>query len=134
MNSRNKAARIGITIGSVVLFAAAVLHFFAGYGRGFPALATSNLEVGLKAAFRVVFLSVGWDWVLLGIIALVAAFKATAARKALVLVCGLGVLIEAVVGAAIMGIFIGNEIIGVAAILIIIGGLLFENAIKPTSA
>jgi hypothetical protein len=111
-----------------VLFAAAVLHFFAGYSKGFPALAASNLEVGLQTAFRVVFLSVAWDWILLGIIALVAAFKATAARKTLLLVCGLGVLIEAVVGAGIMGIFIGNEIIGAAAILIIIGGLLFENA------
>jgi hypothetical protein len=128
MNSRNKAARILATIGSVVLFAAAVLHFFAGYSKGFPALTASNLEVGLQTAFRVVFLSVAWDWILLGIIALVAAFKATAARKTLLLVCGLGVLIEAVVGAGIMGIFIGNEIIGAAAILIIIGGLLFENA------
>ncbi len=128
MNRRNKAARILATIGSVVLFAAAVLHFFAGYSTGFPALTASNLEVGLQMAFRVVFLSVGWDWILLGIIALVAAFKATASRKALVLVCGSGVLIEAVVGAAIMGIFIGNEIIGAAAILTIISGLLFENA------
>ncbi len=127
MNRRNQAARILVAIGSVVLFASAVLHFFAGYSTGFPALAASNLNVGLQTAFRVVFLSVGWDWILLGIIALVAAFKATAARKALVLVCGLGVLIEAVVGAAIMGIFIGNVIIGAAAILIIIGGLLFEN-------
>lgn len=128
MNWRNKAARILATIGSVVLFASAFVHFFAGYRTDFPALAKSNLNVGLQTAFRVVFLSVGWDWILLGIIALVAAFKATAARKALVLVCGLGVLIEAVVGAAIMGIFIGNEIIGAASILIIIGGLLFENA------
>jgi hypothetical protein len=128
MNWRNKAARVLATIGSVVLFADAALHFFAGYSTGFPALAASNLEVGLQMAFRVVFLSVGWDWILLGIIALVAAFKATAARKTLVLVCGLGVLIEAVVGAAMMGIFIGNIIIGTAAILIIIGGLLFENA------
>ncbi len=128
MDRRNKAARILATMGSVVLFAAAVLHFFAGYAKGFPALAASNLKVGLQTAFRVVFLSVGWDWIVLGIIVLVAAFKATAARKALVLVCGLGVLIEAVVGAAIMGIFIGNEMIGAAAILIVIGGLLFGNA------
>lgn len=84
--------------------------------------------MGLQTAFRVEFLSVGWDWILLGTIALVAAFKATAARKALVLVCGLGVLIEAVIGAAIMGIFLGNEMIGAAAVLIIIGGLFFENA------
>jgi hypothetical protein len=128
MNWRNRAARILATIGSIVLFAAAVLHFFGGYSTGFPALAASNLKVGLQTAFRVVFLSVGWEWILLGTIALLAAFKATAARKALVLVCGLGVLIEAVVGVASMGIFVGNEMIGAAAILIIIGGLLFENA------
>lgn len=127
MNWRNKAARSLVTIGSIVLFASAVLHFFAGYRAGFPALAASNLKVGLQTGFRVVFLSVGWDWILLGIIVLVASFKATAARKALVLVCGLGVFIEAVAGAAIMGIFIGNEVIGAAAIFIIIGGLLFER-------
>lgn len=128
MDWRNKAARILVTIGGIVLFAAAALHFFAGYSRGFPALAASNLKVGLQAAFRVVFLSVGWDWILLGFIALVAAFKATAARKVLVLVSGLGVFIEAVIGGAIMGIFIGNEMIGAAAILIVIGGLFFESA------
>lgn len=128
MNRRNRAARILVTIGSIVLFASATLHLYGGYRIGFPALAASNLKVGLQAGFRVVFLSLAWDWILLGIVALVAAFKAAAARKALVLVCGLGVLIEAVVGAAIMGIFIGNEMIGTAAILIIIGGLLFESA------
>ncbi len=74
MNSRNKAARILATIGSIVLFAAAVLHFFAGFSKGFPALAVSNLEVGLQRRFRVLLLSVGWEWFLLGIIALVAAF------------------------------------------------------------
>ena len=114
MDWRNKVARILVTIGSIVLFAAAALHFFAGYSRGFPALAASNLEMGLQTAFRVVFLSVAWDGILLGFIALVAAFKATAARRVLVLVSGLGVFIEAVVGAA--------------AILIIIGGLFFESA------
>jgi hypothetical protein len=128
MDSRNKVARILVTIGSIVLFASAALHFFAGYSRGFPALAASNLGIGLQTAFRVVFLSVAWDWILLGIIALVAAFKATAARRVLVLVSGLGVFVEAVVGAAIMGVFIGNEMIGAAAILIVIGGLFFESA------
>lgn len=128
MDSRNKAARILVTIGSLVLFASAALHFLGGYSTGFPALAASNLNAGLQTAFRVVFLSVGWDQILLGLIALVAAFKATSARKALVLVCGLGVFIEAAVGAAMMGIFIGNAIIGAAAILITIGGLFFQTA------
>jgi hypothetical protein len=36
-------------------------------------------------------------------------------------------LLEAVVGAAMMGLFIGNEMIGSGAILIAIGGFLFEG-------
>lgn len=128
MDSRNKAARILVTIGSVVLFASAALHFLAGYKVGFPALAASNLKAGLQLGFRVVFLSVAWDWIVLGLVALVAAFKATTARKALVLVSGFGVFIEAAAGAAMMGIFVGNETIGAAGIVIIIGGFLFESA------
>jgi len=127
MNARNRAGRILVAIGSIVLFISAALHFVGGYSSGFPALAASNLKLGLQAAFRAVFLSLGWDWILLGIIALAATFKASAARKALVLVCGFGVLIEAVVGAAIMGVFLGNEMIGTAAVLIIVGGLLFDR-------
>ena len=128
MRGRNQAAKVLATIGSVVLIASAILHFFAGYSTGFPALAASNLRTEFQTGFRVVFLSVGWDWVLLGTITLVAAFKATAARKAIVLVCGVGVLIEAVGGAAIMGFFIGNEVIAAAAVLIILGGVMFEDA------
>lgn len=128
MSRRNTTARALATIGSVVLIASAVLHFFAGYSTGFPALATSNLQVEFQTGFRVVFLSVGWDWILLGTITLIAAFKATAAQRAIVLVCGVGVLIEAVAGAAFMGLFLGNEVIGAAAILIILGGLTLESA------
>jgi hypothetical protein len=128
MNARNRAGQIVIAIGSVVLFISAALHFLAGQSTGFPALAASNLDVGLQAGFRVVFLSVGWHWIVLGIIAMVAAFKVAARRRTLVLICGLGVLIEAAVGAAVMGVFIGTEMIGAAAILTIIGGCLLEGA------
>jgi hypothetical protein len=128
MNVRNRTGQILVAIGSVALFAAAVLHFRAGHSTGFPALAASNLDAGLQSAFRVVFLSVGWDMILLGVIAVVAAFKAAAGRKALVLLCGFGVLIEAVGGAAVMGVFVGDEITGAAAILTIIGGFLLEGA------
>ncbi|MGA9838118.1 MAG: hypothetical protein WBQ26_12440 [Gemmatimonadaceae bacterium] len=122
MNGRNRAGQIVVAVGSGVLFAAAAFHVLAGHSIGFPALAASNLNGGLQSAFRVVFLSVGWDWVLLGTIAVVAAFKAGASRRTLVLICGFGILTEAVAGAAVMGVFIGNEMIAAAAILTIIGG------------
>lgn len=127
MNGRKKTARILVTLGCVVLFASTVLHCIAAYSELFPALAASNLSPGLQAALRVVFLSLGWHWTVIAIVVLMATFTETRLRKALVLFCGLAVLLEAGVGASMMGIFIGNEMIGAAALLVICGGLLFEK-------
>lgn len=128
MNGHNKAARILAIIGSIVLLASAGLHFVAASTLGFPALASSNLKPDLQAGFRVVFLAVAWHWIVIAIIALVAALTETRLRKFLVVFCGLAVLLEAAVGTTMMGLFIGNEMIGSAAILILIGGLLFDGA------
>src|SRR5690349_21755707 len=133
MSRRHQAARILVTTGAVILLLSAALHFFGGYRAGFPALASSNLDPRLQAAFRVVFLAVGWHWILLSTMALVAAFSGIALRKFVVLVCGVGVLVEAAAGAAAMGLFLGNEMIGAAAILMTTGGLLFER-VTPRDA
>lgn len=123
---RDRAARAFVVAGSVVLMASALLHIFAGFKVGFPALNASDLAPALKEAFRVVFLSLGWHWIVVAIIALLAAIAETKLRKVYVLLCGFAVLIEAVVGAGMMGLFIGNEMIGAAALLLICGGLLFD--------
>lgn len=128
MDGRNKAARAFVILGSLVLLASAALHCFAGYKQGFPALAASNLNPGLQAAFRVIFLAAAWHWLVITIIALLAAFTQTRLRKVLVLFCGLAVLFEAAAGASMMGFFIGNEMIGAAALLLICGGLLFDQS------
>ncbi|HEV2615098.1 MAG TPA: hypothetical protein VGU63_00665 [Candidatus Acidoferrales bacterium] len=128
MNSRNKAARGLLILGCLVLFASAVLHCIGGYSVGFPALKASNLDPPLQIAFRVVFLSLAWHWVVTAIVALLAGLTQTSLRKILVLVCGLAVLLEAAVGASMMGFFIGNEIIGTGALLLICAGLLFDQS------
>ena len=128
MSGRNKAARVFVIMGSVVLFASAALHCFAGYSKVFQALTASNLNPGLQAAFRVVFLSLGWHWLLTAIVALLAGLTETRLRKKLVLLCGLVLLLEAGIGASMMGFFIGNEMIGAAALLLVCGGLLFDES------
>jgi hypothetical protein len=128
MNGRNKAARVFVILGSAVLVASAVLHCFAGYSKGFRALAMSNLDPGLQAAFRVVFLSLAWHWLLTATVVLLAGITETSLRKTLVVLCGLAVLLEAGVGAGMMGFFIGNEMIGAGAFLLVCGGLLFEKS------
>jgi hypothetical protein len=77
--------------------------------------------------FRVVFLSLGWHWFVTAIVALLAGVTETKLRKMLVLFCGLAVLLEAGVGASMMGFFMGNEMIGAAALLLVCGGLLFDQ-------
>ena len=128
MSGRNKAARIFAVLGSVVLFATAALHWLGGYSQGFPALNASNLSPELQTGFRVVFLSLGWQWFITGIVTLAAAVTETSLRKMLVLFCGLAMLLEAGVGARMMGLFIGNEMIGTAALLLVCGGLLFDQS------
>ena len=129
INRRNKAARISVSLGSLVLVTSAALHCFAGYSKvASPALAASNLDPGLQAAFRVIFLSLGWHWFVTAMVALLAGLTETRLRKALVLICGLAMLLEAGVGASMMGFFVGNEMIGAAALLLVFAGLLFEKS------
>ncbi len=128
MSGRNKAALAFVIVGSAVLFASAALHFFGGYTQIFPSYAASNLSPRLKVAFRVVFLSLGWHWAVTAVVALLAGVTETRLRKMLVLTCGLTVLIEAAVGASVMGFFTGNELIGTAALLLVCAGMLFDDS------
>ncbi|MFZ0701082.1 MAG: hypothetical protein WAM80_04445 [Candidatus Acidiferrales bacterium] len=132
MNGRNKAARAFVVLGCLVLFVSAVLHCIGGYKEGFPALNASNLDPRLQVGFRVVFLSLAWHWVITAVVALLAGFTQTRLRQVLVLFCGLAVLLEAAVGAIMIGFFIGNEMMGTGALLLVCGGLLFDQSAVQT--
>lgn len=127
MGDRSKAPRFLIGLGCVVLLASAILHCLA-YVKTYPALRASNLPPTLQSAFTVAFLSMAWSWIVLAIIAWVAAFRETKLRKLLVLICGFAVLIQAIGTLPFLGLFIGNEIIGAASILILCGGFAFAPA------
>jgi len=127
MSGRNKAARILVALGSIVLFASAALHSLAAYPKVLTALGASNLAADFQEPLRAVFLLVGWDWIVIAIVALLAAFTETKLRKILVLFCGVAVLVETALTLAFIGVFLGNEMIGSAAVLLIIGGLLVQN-------
>jgi hypothetical protein len=127
MNGRNKAARVLVALGAIVLFASAALHSLVAYPKGSPVLSASNLSAPVQAAFRAVFLMVGWDWIVIAVVALLAAFTETKLRKALVLWCGVAALVETGLMLAFIGVFPGSVMIGSAALLFICGGLLFRN-------
>ena len=69
-----------------------------------------------------------WTWIVLAIIVLVVTFGEARSRKPVALICGFAVLIQAAFTVPFMGFFIGNEMIGAASLLIVIGGFLFPGS------
>jgi hypothetical protein len=124
MSRRNTVARILVASGAAGWFATAALHL-----KDYPK-DTAKLSAPLQAAFRTIFLMVGWDWIVVAVVALLAAFTATTLRKVLVLFCGVAGLVQAALALALMGVFLGTELMFPAAALLIAGGLLFRDRLQ----
>lgn len=120
-------SRTLVTLGCIVLFVAAAIHCLAYQKFAAPALHASNLPIALQSALEVAFLSMAWSWIVLGLIVLVVTFGQTRLGKPITLICGFAVLIQAVFTVPMVGFFIGNEMIGAASLLILIGGFSFQG-------
>ena len=128
MITRRTASRTLVTLGCVVLLVAAVVHCLAYVKEAAPAVHASNLPVPLQSAFEIAFLSMAWSQIVLALIVLVVTFGEPRSGKAIGLICGFAVLIQAVFTVPLVGFFIGNEMIGAASLLIIIGCFLFHGS------
>ena len=115
-------------LGCVVLWASTALHLIAAYPRVVSGATASNLNPGLQSAFRTVFLLVGWDWIVTGIIVLIASFSATKLGKVTVLICGLSLLGHTAITVRFVGWFVGSDMILAAGLLIFCGGALLQPA------
>jgi hypothetical protein len=120
-------SRTLLTLGCIVLFVAAAIHCLAYQKFAAPALHASNLPIALQSALEIAFLSMAWSWIVLGLIVLVVTFGQTRLGKPITLICGFAVLIQAVFTVPMVGFFIGNEMIGAASLLILIGGFSFQG-------
>jgi hypothetical protein len=128
MITRRTVSRILVTLGCVVLLVAAVVHFLVYPKFSAPAVHASNLPVALQSIFEIAFLSMSWSWIVLALIVLVVTFGEARLAKPIALICGFAVLIQAVFTVPLVGFFMGNEMIGVASLLIIIGCLLSHGS------
>jgi hypothetical protein len=122
-------ARLLVILGCAVLIATAAFHWLAAYPNLSRALGASNFSRPLVPGLRAVFLLVGWDWIAITIIALIAAFRETRASKLIVLVCALATLVSAGIAFRFVGWFVGNEMLGVAGILMLCGGFLLSSSV-----
>jgi hypothetical protein len=126
MNRGSKAAKFLVGFGCLTLLASALLHSLA-YTQVWPVVRASNLPQNLQSVFRVAFLSMAWHWLVLAVIAWIAAVREGTLQKRLVLICGFAVLIEAILTVPFVGLFIGNELLGIASLLILCGGFLLSR-------
>jgi hypothetical protein len=127
MMTRRGMSRTLLTLGCIVLLAAAALHCLAYVKFAGPGVHASNLPVAMQSVFAIAFLSMGWSWMALALIALVVTFGETR-MSPIALICGFAVLIQAVCTIPLMGLFLGNEMIGAASLLIIIGSFLLQRS------
>lgn len=132
MMTRHKASRTLATLGSIVLLVATAMHCLAYQKFAAPAVRASNLSAAVKSVFEVAFLSMAWNWIVLAIIVLLVTFGKTRSRKSIALICGFAVFIQAVLTVPFVGFFVGNEMIGAASVLVIIGGFLFPGSPAET--
>ena len=128
MITRRAVSRLLVTLGCVVLFAAAGLHCVAYLKFTAPTVHASNLSITLQSVFEVAFLSMAWTWLVLALIVLVVTFGEARLGKPIALICGFAVLIQAAFTVPMVGFFIGNEMIGAASLLIIIGCFFFRDS------
>jgi hypothetical protein len=126
--TRRAASRTLVVLGCVVLLVAAAAHCLAYLKFSAPAVHASNLPIALQSVFEVAFLSMAWSWIALALIVLVVTFGEARLGKPVGLICGFAVLIQAVFTVPMVGFFIGNEMIGAASLLIIIGCFLSHDS------
>jgi hypothetical protein len=123
-------SRTLVTLGCVVLLVAAAMHCLAYLRFSAPAVHASNLPIGLQSVFEVAFLSMAWSWIVLALIVLVVMFGEARLGRPIALICGFAVLIQAVFTVPMVGFFIGNEMIGAASLLIIIGSFFHGSRVE----
>jgi hypothetical protein len=127
MNGRNNAARIPVALGAIVLIAAALLHL-SDYPKDLPDVSASNLIAPLKGGVHSLYFEYGWDLIVIAIIIMISAFTVTKSGKVIVLFRGFALLVNVAVMLAFMGWFFeGPDMVVASAVMILCGGLLFQN-------
>jgi hypothetical protein len=125
MQNRKRIAQALVALGSIALFVGAALHAIAGYPAVSAALQGTEVPHRLISAFKAVWLFASWHWIAVDMFALIAAFARTSPRRAILLLCGLVPLVDAAGAYSALGLFIGDELLAVAALAFLASAALF---------
>ena len=129
MKNRRRIAQAIVILGSVVVFVSAALHGTFGYQGVVGALVSAKVDPGVIGAEKAIWLIVSWHWIVICVLALVASFGRAAPRKAILLLCGLAVIVDAIAAYAGVGLFIGDELLAIAGVAILTAAAIFPSPI-----
>jgi hypothetical protein len=125
MQSRKRTAQFLVCLGSLIMIAGCALHSTLGYRAIFGPLdqiaAAHELVHGLKSIWFIF----AWHGVVIGILALIAAFVRTAPHRPILFLCGIVPLADSIVMYAFLGPFIGDEIVFASAVAFLAAAALF---------
>ena len=127
MQNRKPIAQALVALGSLLLFACAGLHGILGYGAVFGALHETSAPRRTISALKAAWLMDSWHWIAVGILALIAAFAPTSPHRAVLFLCGLVAFVDAASAYSSVGLFIGDELLAVAAIVFFASVTLFSR-------
>src|SRR5213593_1172876 len=129
MATQGTIAKLLVGAGSLVLICAALYH-----GSGYPAVskivAGADMSPLLTRAVQALWLMFSSHLLMVGGISVAAVLKPVPASRLVLVLCGCAAAADAVVLAAFVGVFIGNALLGVAALLILAGATACPRA-KP---
>jgi len=121
-----KRAQWLIIAGSIILFCTALLHA-SGYSGVANAIAATGAKPFLVSAVKGLWLMFSAHLIILSLVFVVAS--RSSGGKWVVLVCALMPVFDALLLLRFVGIFPGSILIAAAAILFLIGGLLFPRSV-----
>ena len=125
MQNRKRVAQTLVALGSLVLFVGAALHVILGYRAVVGALHGAGVPQQMISALKVAWLMLSWHSIAVGILALIAAFARTWPHRAILLFCGLVAFVDAAGAYSALGLFIGDELLAVAALAFLASAPLF---------
>jgi len=128
MQNHKRLAQTLVVLGSLALFAGAALHGILGYPAVSRALHATDVPQRMISALKAVWLFVSWHWIAVDIFALIAAFAQKSPRRTILLLCGLVPLVDAAGAYYALGLFIGDELLAVAALAFLASAALFPPA------
>jgi hypothetical protein len=127
MKNRKRGAQALAILGAVAMLVSAAFHGTLAYRAIVAALSGKGVDLAIVAALKAIWLIVAWHWLAIAVLVLAASFGRTAPWRAVLSVCGIALIGDALGAFAAIGAFVGDELLAIAGVSILAAAALFPQ-------